>query len=400
MKTSNRSGFTLVELLVVISIIAVLAGLLLPAIQAAREAARRAECISNQRQIAFAILNHDHTRGHIPALRAPLKPANYPCSHFDFLRNNVPLRPGDDGADSTELTWVSFLLPFMEQNTAWAQINSGNVEAELYRLVLPVMQCRTSGIAPGESRISYVANAGPLNLWDVGPLEFSVNWRNQRDDRMYTVFFDHFADVNPLASRWMDVPANVDRVCTTRITVDNIASMDGTSMTILISENENAGNWIWYAGSVYNTPVASRHGVGNTTPVNPGVISPADGLVIHPGRATGLEEIEYLIAFTYPHIIVQDTTVTPNRETATWVTPSNLSANSPLFINEGRGNSGFVYTNPNRLARPSSGHPGVVVAAFADGGVRVLRDDMNRTTFVQLARPGSGVILNPRDLGW
>jgi prepilin-type N-terminal cleavage/methylation domain-containing protein len=397
MKTSNRSGFTLVELLVVISIIAVLAGLLLPAIQAAREAARRAECISNQRQIAFAILNHDHTRGHIPALRAPLKPANYPCSHFGW--NGATSAPSNFIADSTELTWVSFLLPFIEQNTAWEQINSRTIEYELYRLVIPVMQCRSSGIAPGESRISYVANAGPLNFWDatIGPMEFSAGWRNQRDARMYTVFFDHFAAVNPLTpNRWMDVPDGTDRVCTTRITVDNIASMDGTSMTILLSENEDAGRWIWYTTDDWSTPVASLH-LART-----GTVAPTEGL----DSTMLISEVEYLLAFTYPNTITRNTTVVPNQENMDWMplitTPpaDGLNANSPLFINEGRSNSTVRPNHPNRLARPSSGHPGIVVTAFADGGVRPLRDDMSRATFVQLARPGSGVILNPRDLGW
>ena len=73
---------------------------------------------------------------------------------------------------------------------------------------------------------------------------------------------------------------------------------------------------------------------------------------------------------------------------------------TPLFINEGRANSGVTFTSKFRTARPSSGHPGVVVAAFVDGSVRTLKEDMDKTLFVRLARPGSGVIINPKDLGW
>ena len=374
MKTTGRSGFTLVELLVVISIIAVLAGLLLPAIQAAREAARRAECISNQRQVAFAILNHNDTRGSIPALRAPLRPANYACEHYAGTNAANP--------DMTELTWVGFLLPFMEQNTAWSQISNavytnaaGNTvvnppETELYRLVLPVMQCKSSGIAAGENRISYVANAGPLN--PSGDLEFSIP-RPRKDDKMYTVFFDHFAEVG---DEWTGVTAAT--LCNTKVTIDNIASMDGTSVTILISENENAGRWIWSrATGQQGIPVASQH-MGGNGPV-PGIPD-----------LENITTIEYLVGFCYPGDDVS--TNNSDNPVVTWG-----GDGQPLFINEGRSNSTIPAVG-TEAARASSGHPSVVVTAFADGGVRPLRDDMSRAVYVQLMRPGSGVILNPRDI--
>src|SRR5215813_2046814 len=115
MRVRRRSGFTLIELLVVIAIIAVLIGLLLPAVQQAREAARRSQCKNNLKQMGLAMHNyHDVYQCFPPGY------LGYPAGNGGSCAtiNNTTQRGQGWG-------WGAFLLPYLDQGNLYNLLSPG-----------------------------------------------------------------------------------------------------------------------------------------------------------------------------------------------------------------------------------------------------------------------------------
>ena len=113
---SLKKGFTLIELLVVIAIIAVLIGLLLPAVQKVRDAAARLQCTNNLKQIGLAMMNYESTYNRFPA------------GYLDNMTTN-PVNTAATGNPAPVIGWGwgALILPYLEQETLYKSININSI---------------------------------------------------------------------------------------------------------------------------------------------------------------------------------------------------------------------------------------------------------------------------------
>ncbi len=208
-KTVKRSGFTLIELLVVIAIIAILIALLLPAVQQAREAARRSQCKNNLKQLGLALHNYHDTHRVFPP---------------GFVQRS-DLRE--------QLTWPMHILPYIDQAPLYNTINADTYmggctqNGSVMRTQLPALLCPSDTQAGLTwtcfARINYVANTG------IGPMR-----KEATPSHTFSIFYQQSS------TRMRDI-------------------IDGTSNTVGLSEiitiagtdNDHRGVWCYPEGPFY-----------------------------------------------------------------------------------------------------------------------------------------------------
>ncbi len=206
-------GFTVVEMLVVISIIAVMMALLLPAVQAARESARRMSCGNNMKQLAYGVQQFESAKQYLPPARsfASLSPTVYPKR----ASWNTPAHV---------VSWTYFILPYIERRdvqSQWDGFLIGTLTPPA--VAMQPLQCPSDRTDQSPTRTSYAANAGlPDNTSPANNLPF--DW----------------AANGALLTR---LKGTMDTHKIEQQSVGDISNGDGTTNTILLAENHYLSDW-------------------------------------------------------------------------------------------------------------------------------------------------------------
>jgi len=261
--TSSRRGFTLIELLVVLAIIALLIGLLLPAVQKVREAASRIRCANNLKQLALACIHHHDSQGAFP-------PGGY------FLPHTDPDRNGGYNKGS----WHVFVLPYIEQENLFRQIPNLDVpgvdsisqafDAGILPMPLNFGRCPSDNYNPAAPVTNYVGSVGP-QCWagvDCGytPYQKYCNGTAEPTPRTLSPLTYEGYTASPNAGKTMDASQVRGMMNWFGAEITLAMVTDGTSNTLLLGETlpgeramRDTNNWArTKAGSTTIVPINYR----------------------------------------------------------------------------------------------------------------------------------------------
>ena len=215
MNRAGRRGFTLVELLVVITIIGMLMALLLPAVQGARESARRIQCTNTQKQHTLALLGYESRRMEFPGYR-------------NYINDDVNGNP-------VIASWLVMIFADVQLNQLadlWKdpQVLATDKPVITWELATCPSDPRDPPSDPRRPWLAYAVNCGVVNN--------AQSWGGTStyvDGPAFGIFHNH--DTRPIADG--GVGSNPDRV-----SLDYIGQHDGAAYTLLLSENIAADSWM------------------------------------------------------------------------------------------------------------------------------------------------------------
>ena len=349
-----RPGFTLVELLVVIAIIGILIALLLPAVQAAREAARRSQCTNNMKQIVLALHNYHDVNKSFPPLLVQI----------GYI-NGAPVT-----GSLYHHTWLTKILPYLEQTSIYNRMDTRlpawDLSAGLPGQPMPFAQQQVAAlICPSEPGFSTVAETQNMAITCYAASEGADWWGGPRVWWTADPVNFPFTVSNPeiLGKDLAGIFQRTSPAWSQRPTATKMADItDGTSNVVAIGE-VGAYNWTgagyWWGSS----------GPGQARPRNK---AEAVFRVAFVGGSAYC--CEYLYApFTHPDGSQGD----PG---GAWF---RGLAYIPVY---------FTAIRPKtEWPAPASMHPGTINYALADGSVRAISDTMDYGLFMKIHAKASGL---------
>jgi prepilin-type N-terminal cleavage/methylation domain-containing protein len=257
MRLKQRSAFTLIELLVVIAIIAILIGLLVPAVQKVRESAARASCSNNLKQITLAAHSHHDSYKHLPpGSKGPMTANNsFPVGWRD------PQLGG--GLPWGHFSWAAVILPYIEGQTIYNTINfnvpayapilmediSGN-QSNLQNRGPAVVNVVINGVTVANPNQNAALNAPPVfHCPSVPAVQAPLG--SQKD---YSINSDSTGACCPERTA-----VNMNGVAWVNSAVRIADITDGTSNTFLFLEDSSAGNHSWLPAGYGSNPFIWVH---------------------------------------------------------------------------------------------------------------------------------------------